>query len=417
MSGLSSSKIPSADLAVAELVQLADGAEREGNLLDAIDLLTRADRERPDAPLEHRLASLRRRAFDQLEQTPGYAVWPPASAEVARPEGTIPEIVPSELTSDVLRHHITTDGCLLVRGLATAPTVEMLVDGIERALREWESLRRPFLKATGSAWFDPLEVDEPARSALGRTWVTNSGGLLTADSPRMLFELLETLEAAGLREVVREYLGERPALSANKCTVRRVPVETNSGWHQDGAFLGPGIRALNVWLALTRCGRDAPGLDLLPRRLDHIVETGTQGAYFDWAVGPDLVATLAEETTDRPSRIRSRRCAHLRRPLPPSNRGRAHDVCVALRDRDVVLRAVLLPGRPRSDRVVNPGRTHPSRSRSVGSTHAAQEPTGVEAERVLLQVGVGDELAVGPEDLLHPLRAVRDRKPATPGAR
>ena len=297
MSGLSSSKIPSADLSAADLVQRADAAERDGDLLEAIDHLTRADREGPDAACEHRLVSLRRRAFGQLDPTPGFATWPPASANGGpRSGGTIPEVAPSELTSEVLRHHITTDGCVLVRGLAGAPMVEMLVDGIERALSEWAGLRRPFLRATGSPWFDPLEIDEPARSALGRTWVTNSGGLLTADSPRMLFWLLETLEAAGLRDVVREYLGERPALSANKCTVRRVPVDTNSGWHQDGAFLGPGIRALNVWLALSRCGRDAPGLDLLPRRLDHIVETGTQGAYFDWAVGPDLVATLAEET-------------------------------------------------------------------------------------------------------------------------
>lgn len=297
MSGLSSSPVPSADPTVVDLVQLADAAERDGDLLAAIELLTQADREVPDAAFEHRLAAMRRRAFEQLDRTPGLASWPPASTStIRRPSGTIPEVAPSELTTDVLRHHITTDGCVLVRGLAGAPMVEMLVDGIERALSEWAGLRRPFLRATGSPWFDPLEIDEPARSALGRTWVTNSGGLLTADSPRLLFWLLETLEAAGLRSVVRDYLGERPALSANKCTVRRVPVDTNSGWHQDGAFLGPGIRAVNVWLALSRCGRDAPGLDLLPRRLDHIVETGTHGSYFDWAVGPDLVATLAEET-------------------------------------------------------------------------------------------------------------------------
>ena len=75
-------------------------------------------------------------------------------------------------------------------------------------------------------------------------------------------------------------------LSANKCTLRRVPLTSNTDWHQDGAFLGRGIRALNVWVALTHCGVDAPGMDLLPRRLDHIVETGTGGAIFDWAVGP-----------------------------------------------------------------------------------------------------------------------------------
>ena len=204
--------------------------------------------------------------------------------------------------------------------------------------------------------------------------MTNSGGLLTADSPRMLFRLLETLEAAGLRDVVHEYLGERPALSANKCTVRRVPVDTNAGWHQDGAFLGPGIRALNVWLALSRCGRDAPGLDLLPRRLDHIVETGTQGAYFDWAVGPDLVAALAQETPIvRPefeagdALIFDDLFLHRTAVEPTMTR-------VALRDRDVVLRAVLIPGGPRSDRVVS-GSVHRSRrDRSVTARGAGTHP-------------------------------------------
>ena len=36
--------------------------------------------------------------------------------------------------------------------------------------------------------------------------------------------------------------GERPALSANKATLRRVPVKTSTDWHQDGAFLGQDIR-------------------------------------------------------------------------------------------------------------------------------------------------------------------------------
>jgi hypothetical protein len=40
-------------------------------------------------------------------------------------------------------------------------------------------------------------------------------------------------------------------------------------------------------------GDRPPGLDLLPRRLDRIVETGTGGTYFDWAVGPAVVERLA----------------------------------------------------------------------------------------------------------------------------
>ena len=39
-----------------------------------------------------------------------------------------------------------------------------------------------------------------------------------------------------------------------------------------------------------------PGLDIVPRRFDHIVETGTNGAYFDWAVGEGTIAALDRET-------------------------------------------------------------------------------------------------------------------------
>jgi hypothetical protein len=70
----------------------------------------------------------------------------------------------------------------------------------------------------------------------------------------------------------------------------------NAAWHQDGAFLGKPIRTLNVWLALSPAGRDSPGLDVLPRRLDSIVEPGTQGAIFPWAVTPDMVERAAEGT-------------------------------------------------------------------------------------------------------------------------
>jgi hypothetical protein len=280
---------------VDDLVAAAGDAERAGDLLRAIDLLTRANRVRPDAAVEYSLVALRCRSFDRLDTKPGSST---TSSSVTSPvdvrPGAIPEVALSDLSAGVLRHHITRSGCVHVRELLDGATVEALVDGIDRALEVWAGLRRPYLKPTGSPWFDPLQVDDEAvRAGLGRKWVNNSGGLLTADSPRMLAKLLETLDAAGMRELVREFLGERPTLSANKCTIRRVPVDTDSGWHQDGAFLGSGVRALNIWLALTPCGRDAPGLDVLARRLDHIVETGTRGAYFDWAVGADVVRELA----------------------------------------------------------------------------------------------------------------------------
>ena len=51
-----------------------------------------------------------------------------------------------------------------------------------------------------------------------------------------------------------------------------------------------------MWVALSDCGVDSPGIDLLPRRFDQIVETGTGGAIFDWAVGPAVVEHLAVDT-------------------------------------------------------------------------------------------------------------------------
>ena len=64
---------------------------------------------------------------------------------------------------------------------------------------------------------------------------------------------------------------------------------------QDGAFIGTGVRALNVGVALTDCGVDAPSMDVVPRRFTTIQESGTGGAIFDWAVGPDTVERLAAE--------------------------------------------------------------------------------------------------------------------------
>ena len=63
-----------------------------------------------------------------------------------------------------------------------------------------------------------------------------------------------------------------------------------SNWHQDGAFLGDGIRTLNVWVALSRCGRDAPGMELIPRRLTRLLGRGEDGAQFDWTVSNDTIA-------------------------------------------------------------------------------------------------------------------------------
>ena len=44
------------------------------------------------------------------------------------------------------------------------------------------------------------------------------------------------------------------------------------------------VRALNLWLSLSRCGDEAPGLDLVARRLDGLVATETDDAVLSFQV-------------------------------------------------------------------------------------------------------------------------------------
>jgi ectoine hydroxylase-related dioxygenase (phytanoyl-CoA dioxygenase family) len=127
----------------------------------------------------------------------------------------------------------------------------------------------------------------------GRSFVIDGGAVWTADSPRALFDFIAFLKRHRVIRVIEEYFGERAFLSLGKSALRIVPPTTQTNWHQDGAFLGRELRTVNVWLALTDCGVDASGLDIFPKRLTDLVETGTRGAAFDWSVGEDLVAEMA----------------------------------------------------------------------------------------------------------------------------
>ena len=263
-----------------------------GDLLEALQLLEAANADRPQETYEVQLASLRHDAFTQLDRTPGFPAWPVDHRNGATPSAGIPSRPAGSLTGEQVRDAVLEHGCVLVPGLASPDDVEELTAGIDRAFEARDELAAG-RTTSPTTWYRRLELDRASAQTLGRKWVEGGSALLTVDSPHMLAELFAFFGRAGLREVLSEYLGERPVLSANKCTLRRVPIDSSSEWHQDGAFLGDGIRAVNVWLALSDCGVEAPGLDVVPRRLDNVLETGTGGALFDWAVGPDVVARAA----------------------------------------------------------------------------------------------------------------------------
>jgi hypothetical protein len=86
-------------------------------------------------------------------------------------------------------------------------------------------------------------------------------------------------------------------ITLNKSTLRSAHASTAGvDFHQDGAFLGD-APALNVWMSLSHCGDVAPGLALIPRRIDHILPTGTPGATHDWSVSSTVVDEAAGEAS------------------------------------------------------------------------------------------------------------------------
>ena len=138
---------------------------------------------------------------------------------------------------------------------------------------------------------DPVPV--PGAGAPGFTVIGWGQGVFVADSPRACHEFLETVTEVGLPRVISGYLGERATLSVQKTTLRRADIETkHPEWHQDGAFLGKGVRTVNAWMALSRCGEDAPGLDVIPVRIPRVLATGATGpteTFFDWVVSAETI--------------------------------------------------------------------------------------------------------------------------------
>ncbi len=116
-----------------------------------------------------------------------------------------------------------------------------------------------------------------------RPWIREGGGVLAGDSPLLAFDLFELIEDANLREIVTGYLGEPALISFEKTTLRKATPDVPGAWHQDGAFMGP-VRALNLWLSLSRCGDEAPGLDIVPKRLEEYASTQTDEALLSYQV-------------------------------------------------------------------------------------------------------------------------------------
>lgn len=276
-----------------------------GDVAGAVALVHVAIRRRPNRRLERLAVELRHRAFHSLapsEEVP--SSWPTAHDDRFASVPGVPEIESHELDSDALRAGVFGKGALVVRGLFDDSTVHSLREAVRESFRAYDRSDHGDRAGRRDEWLSPHRLaSTPEQRRDDRRWVRKASGVLAADSPRALWRLLEATRSTGVDRVVQDFFGERPALSVLKTTLRfvRPGRVVDRGWHQDGAFLGADIRSLNMWIALTDCGRDAPTLQMLPRRLDSVLRSGGDDAAFSWSmstsdverlVGPDGIQWL-----------------------------------------------------------------------------------------------------------------------------
>jgi hypothetical protein len=279
----------------AEACRRAAALAADGDVRAAVEVLMSANRAHPHGDLERALVRLRREGPARVQPDPPLA----RPRIVAEPGHGVVEVAAADLDAGAVRSGWARSGCVLVRGLVPRHRVDRLVAGIDAALAASDAAASG--EPVDPAWFDPGpmpdRVPDGLPEAARRAFLRDRGGMWTVDSPRMLFELLDTVDAVGLGALMTDVLGQRPLLSALKCTLRRVPpdLEVIGGWHQDGAFLGEQVGAFNFWLSLSSCGRDAPGLDLLPRRVERVIPSDP-AARFDWSLSDAAVLEVAGDT-------------------------------------------------------------------------------------------------------------------------
>jgi Phytanoyl-CoA dioxygenase (PhyH) len=206
---------------------------------------------------------------------------PPAfpEPEAARlpADGRLPEFAAGELTPGLLRAAILRDGFILVRGLVDREEAARFGTLIDKAFAEREELLGG--GEPGEGYYEEFVAATPEyeEALTVRPWIREGGGVLAVDSPILCAEMIELFRRNGITQLVAGYLGEEPLLSLQKTTLRKAEPDVAGAWHQDGSFMGD-VRALNLWLSLSRCGDRSPGLDIVPRRLDHHVQQQTDEA-------------------------------------------------------------------------------------------------------------------------------------------
>lgn len=198
----------------------------------------------------------------------------------------IPEIEANAVSVDTIGNGIHHHGAVIVRNFFSTELAASYREQMDAAFIEQDQYDEAPEKRRD--WFNPPEELLNHPFCQSRGMVRNTGSMWALNSPRLMFNLLQEYDRLGLKEICHSYFGETPMLSVKKWVLRKIrPLGQPSDWHQDGAFMGADVKSINLWVALSECGgtTDTPGLDIKPGRINRIVDTGTDGAAFQWSVG------------------------------------------------------------------------------------------------------------------------------------
>lgn len=257
---------------------------RRGKPIEAFHLLQReADRSGNQQLLKALTALRRPAAVAAAEAARPRSDWPPALADPFPGQIGIPEITRDKLSAETMGGAILHHGSILVRGMLDRDEATSFAHKIDDLFIDYDAWSVGDQRADSP--LQPFEMANSDTIAGTRPWNRATGGVFAADCPQMLGDLVRLYERYGLIAAIKDYLGERPVLTVGKTVFRRADPSNPGDFHQDGAFLGKDVRTINVWIALSDCGMDSPGLEIVDRRLPGIVPPGTGDAFFEWSVG------------------------------------------------------------------------------------------------------------------------------------
>jgi hypothetical protein len=279
------------------MLQLADARAA----LAEVDELSARARQQPDSSLEAQIIAARHRLGRQLLSAPmsaGARAVSPVSLGLDDPFPDVdtrpPEIGRRDLDVDLLRGAIAHHGCLLVHDFFPAQTMALLRDDIDRLADGFDAWSASDNQRTTPPWYEPFEAPDAVLALALRNMCGPLGTFYAADAPRPFLHLTDAFDAAGLQELMLEYLHEPVLLGLEKTALRRVPPGVPTAWHQDGIRFGRDVGLLNVWVSLCHCGTDAPTLGVLPKRLSEILPLDS-GSSIPWEIQPAAMAAAAED--------------------------------------------------------------------------------------------------------------------------